>query len=123
MDLTLKTIIEFREELREFRVETRKTLAEHSHRLNVLEATIASLQGRRRRAPQLRAAGARPSRLRYVGLGLAEAARRLLDVPVTPSIGTAIVPDDAGDAGSLVRAANAAMFRAKTSGKKSVRVF
>lgn len=44
MDLTLKTIIEFREEMREFRVETRKTLAEHSHRLNVIEATIASLK-------------------------------------------------------------------------------
>ena len=44
MDLTLKTIIEFREEMREFRIETRKTLAEHSHRLNVIEATIASLK-------------------------------------------------------------------------------
>ena len=44
MDLTLKTIVEFREEMREFRVETRKTLAEHSHRLNVIEATIASLK-------------------------------------------------------------------------------
>jgi hypothetical protein len=44
MDLTLKTIVEFREEMREFRVETRKTLAEHSHRLNVIEVTIASLK-------------------------------------------------------------------------------
>ena len=44
MDLTLKTIIEFREEMREFRIETRKTLAEHSHRSNVIEATIASLK-------------------------------------------------------------------------------
>lgn len=44
MDITLKTIIEFRDEMREFRVETRKTLAEHSHRLNVIEATIASLK-------------------------------------------------------------------------------
>ncbi len=44
VDLTLKTIVEFREEMREFRVETRKTLAEHSHRLNVIEATIASLK-------------------------------------------------------------------------------
>ena len=44
MDLTLKTIIEFREEMREFRIETRKTLAEHSHRLNVIEVTIASLK-------------------------------------------------------------------------------
>ena len=44
MDLTLKTIIEFRDEMREFRIETRKTLAEHSHRLNVIEVTIASLK-------------------------------------------------------------------------------
>ena len=44
MDLTLKTVIEFREEMREFRVETRRTLAEHSHRLNVIEVTIASLK-------------------------------------------------------------------------------
>ena len=44
MDPTLKTIVEFRDEMREFRVETRKTLAEHSHRLNVIEATIASLK-------------------------------------------------------------------------------
>ena len=44
MDLTLKTIIEFRDEMREFRIETRKTLAEHSHRFNVIEATIASLK-------------------------------------------------------------------------------
>jgi len=40
---TLKTMFEFREEMREFRVETRRSLAEHSHRLNVIEATIASL--------------------------------------------------------------------------------
>ena len=44
MDVTLKAIIEFRGEMREFRLETRKTLAEHSHRLNVIEATIASLK-------------------------------------------------------------------------------
>ena len=44
MDLTLKTIIEFREEMREFRTESRKTLAEHSHVFNVIEATIASLK-------------------------------------------------------------------------------
>ncbi|OFZ99697.1 MAG: hypothetical protein A3H35_12345 [Betaproteobacteria bacterium RIFCSPLOWO2_02_FULL_62_17] len=44
MDLILKTITEFREEMREFRIETRKTLAEHSHPLNVIEATIASLK-------------------------------------------------------------------------------
>ncbi len=44
MDLTLKTIVEFREEVRDFRIETRKTLAEHSHRLNVIDASIASLK-------------------------------------------------------------------------------
>lgn len=44
MDPTLKTIIEFRDEMREFRVETRRTLAEHSRRFNVVEATIASLK-------------------------------------------------------------------------------
>lgn len=44
MDLTLQTIVEFQEEMREFRIETRRTLAEHSHRLNVIEATIASLK-------------------------------------------------------------------------------
>ena len=35
-DPTLQTLIEFRGEMREFRDETRKTLAEHGHRLNVL---------------------------------------------------------------------------------------
>jgi len=44
MDLTLQTIIEFRDEMREFRAETPRTLAEHSHRLNVIEVTIASLK-------------------------------------------------------------------------------
>jgi hypothetical protein len=44
VDLTLKTIVEFREEMREFRLETRRTLSEHSHRLNVIEATIAGLK-------------------------------------------------------------------------------
>ena len=44
MDPTLKTIIEFRDEMREFRTETRATLGQHSHRLNVLEATLASLK-------------------------------------------------------------------------------
>ena len=43
-NLTLKTLIEFREEVRDFRVEMRRTLAEHSHRLNVVETTIASLK-------------------------------------------------------------------------------
>jgi hypothetical protein len=44
MDPTLKTIIDFRDEMREFRTETRATLGHHSHRLNVIEATIASLK-------------------------------------------------------------------------------
>ena len=44
MDLTLNTIVEFRDEMREFRNETRKTLVEHSRRLNVIGATIASLK-------------------------------------------------------------------------------
>ena len=44
MDLTLKTIIEFRDEMRELGNETRSTLAEHPHRLNVVGATIAGLK-------------------------------------------------------------------------------
>ncbi len=44
MDPTLKAIIEFRDEMREFRTETRATLGQHSHRLNTLEATLASLK-------------------------------------------------------------------------------
>jgi BMFP domain-containing protein YqiC len=44
VDPTLKTIIEFRNEMREFRAETRSTLGQHSHRLNLIEATIASLK-------------------------------------------------------------------------------
>jgi BMFP domain-containing protein YqiC len=43
-DIVLKVLKEFRGEMREFREETRKTLGSHSHRLNVLEATIASLK-------------------------------------------------------------------------------
>lgn len=35
-DLTLQTLIEFRGELREFREETRKALAQHDHRLDLL---------------------------------------------------------------------------------------
>ena len=44
MDPVLKTIIEFRDEMREFRTETRATLGQHSHRLNVIEASVASLK-------------------------------------------------------------------------------
>jgi len=35
-DLTLQTLIEFRGEMRDFRHETRNTLSEHGHRLNLL---------------------------------------------------------------------------------------
>ena len=45
------------------------------------------------------------------------------EIRVTPSIGIAVFPDDAGDASGLVRAADAAMFRAKASGKNGVRFF
>ena len=44
MELTLKTIIEFRDEMREFRAETRKTLAEHAHRLNLIGTTTTGLK-------------------------------------------------------------------------------
>jgi hypothetical protein len=44
MDPTLRTIVEFREEMREFRTEMRATLGHHSHRLNVIEASVASLK-------------------------------------------------------------------------------
>ena len=44
MNVTLKAIIEFRDEMREFRNETRKTLTQHSHRLNVIDAGTASLK-------------------------------------------------------------------------------
>lgn len=44
MDPTLNAIIEFRDEMREFRSETRATLGQHSHRLNLIEVTIASLK-------------------------------------------------------------------------------
>ena len=35
-DVTLQTLIEFRGEMREYRDETRKTLAQHGHGLNLL---------------------------------------------------------------------------------------
>jgi hypothetical protein len=44
MDLTLKAIIEFRDEMREFRTETRKTLAERLRQLHAIEASLASLK-------------------------------------------------------------------------------
>lgn len=44
MDLTLRTIVEFRDEMREFRTETRAMLGQHSHRLNIVEAEIVELK-------------------------------------------------------------------------------
>ncbi len=46
MDLTLKTLIEFRDEMREFRDESRKTAAGHSHRLALLEGHMADVRQR-----------------------------------------------------------------------------
>ena len=44
MDPTLKAIIELRGDVREFRSETKATLLQHSHRLNLIEVTIAGLK-------------------------------------------------------------------------------
>jgi hypothetical protein len=44
VDPTLNAIIEFRDEMRDFRAETRATLGQHSHRLNLIGVTIASLK-------------------------------------------------------------------------------
>ena len=44
MDPTLKAIIAIRDEMRAFRTETRTTLGQHSHRLNLIEVTIGSVQ-------------------------------------------------------------------------------
>ena len=44
MDPTLKAIIAIRDEMRAFRTETRTTLGQHSHRLNLIEVTIGSLK-------------------------------------------------------------------------------
>ena len=44
MDPTLTAIIEFRHEMRGFCDETRATLGLHSHRLNLIEGTIASVK-------------------------------------------------------------------------------
>lgn len=45
-NITLRTRIEFREEVREFRGETRDKLAEHSHPLSSLNARLTSVEGR-----------------------------------------------------------------------------
>lgn len=44
VDATLKAIIELRGDVRDFRTETRTTLIQHSHRLNLIEVTIAGLK-------------------------------------------------------------------------------
>ena len=44
LDPTLKAIIEFRGEVREFRTETRATLVQHTHQLNLIGVTIGSLK-------------------------------------------------------------------------------
>jgi ABC-type transporter Mla subunit MlaD len=55
-DLTLQTLIEFRVEVREFRDETRKGLAQHDHRLNLLtEQTRANTETLRTLSEQVHA--------------------------------------------------------------------
>jgi chromosome segregation ATPase len=44
-DLTLQTLIEFRAEMRDFRDEARKSLAQHEHRLNLLAAEGQTFRG------------------------------------------------------------------------------
>lgn len=44
MDPALQAIIEFRNEMREFREETRAALGRHLHRLNLIEVSIAGLK-------------------------------------------------------------------------------
>ena len=44
VDPTLNAIIEFRDEKRGFRTETRTTLGRHSHRLNLIEISVAGLK-------------------------------------------------------------------------------
>ena len=45
-NLTLKTLIEFRDEMREFRGETREQLVGHSHQLSLLNARLTSVEAR-----------------------------------------------------------------------------
>ena len=53
------------------------------------------------------------------GLALPETGGRGCDA----SVGVALFPDDAGDAEELIRNADMALFRAKSEGKKTVRIF
>jgi diguanylate cyclase (GGDEF)-like protein len=43
-----------------------------------------------------------------------------IDRPITASFGVATLPDDAADAGTLVRAADRALYRAKADGRDRV---
>ena len=51
-------------------------------------------------------------------LGLSEIAQ-----PVTASLGIAAIPDDAGDADTLIRAADRALYAAKANGRNRVELF
>ena len=51
-------------------------------------------------------------------LGLSE-----IGQPVTASLGIAAIPDDAGDADSLIRAADRALYAAKANGRNRVELF